>query len=48
MRTAISPGQWQPYEGVLRNGGAYIRGGGGGLMTGLKKVFQNKLHSSAD
>ena len=33
--------------GVGGSGCLYL-GWGGGLLTGLKKEFQNKLHSSAD
>ena len=49
MSSRNAPPHKRPLGGFI-NGAAYIRGGrrGGGLVTGQKEVFQNKLHSSAE
>ena len=47
----ISPGLIQLCKGVLGgliNRGAYIRGGGGGLISGIKKKRFEMSYSSAD
>ena len=38
MRTAISPGQWQPWTGVPKT---RVRGAGRGVRTGVKNTEKN-------